>query len=544
MLANTSGTLRELDRIESDSLATFIKRGWSQIEPSTPYRHGWHMDAICDHLEAVEEGYITRLLINVPPGTSKSLSASVFFPAWLWGPKNKPGSRIIGTSYSERYALRDNGRTKNLITSSWYQERWGDHVTLIKEGEKKIENTAYGFREAIPFASLTGGRGDFLIIDDPHSTESSESPEKRETASRIFLESVPTRLNDPVRSAIIIIMQRLHEEDVSGLAIANDLGYTHLMLPMEYDPGRHCTTYYPGTDLVLFDDPRTEPGELLFPDRFPKRVVDNYRNKMGPYAYAGQMQQMPVPRGGGIFQWDWWQLWGNPDNTDDERFKRFPAMDYVIASLDSAYTEKEENDYSALTIWGVFREAPGEVNMPEHYLASQMPKPPQQSRLTQRQLGGPKVMLMHAWQARLPLHELVEKTAASCKRWNVNNLLIESKASGISVGQEMRRLHSGAGYGIQLLDPGRHDKVARAYSVQHVFADLMVYAPDREWADMVKGQMATFPKTTHKDLTDSATQAIRHLRDIGLLQHEAELDRDLHEQLAYKSAVNNPLYPA
>lgn len=556
MLNDTGGALRDLDRVDcEESLSSFIRRGWSQIEPSTPYKYGWHIDAISDHLGAVTDGHIQKLLINVPPGTLKSLSTSVFWPAWEWGPRNMPGNRVIGTSYSERYSIRDNGRMRNLVTSDWYRERWGDRVRLIKDGERSFENSAHGWRQAIPFSGLTSGRADRLIIDDPHSTESAESEGKRETTIRIFLESVPTRLNDPEKSAIVIIMQRLHEEDVSGVAISRDLGYTHLNLPMEYDPSRHCVTYYPGTDLVLFEDPRTEDGELLFPDRFPAKVVEGYRSTLGPYAYAGQMQQMPVPRGGGIFQWDWWELWGNPDDSEDPVFKRFPTCEYVVASLDGAYTEKEQNDFSALTVWGVFRE-----NLPT-ISGTKM------SRSQQRAYGAPKVMLMAAWQKRLPLHGeeppprepdestyhyrqrcmkvwgLVEWVADTCDRFGVNKLLIEAKGPGISVGQEIKRLHSGKGWGVQLLDPGRQDKVARAYSVQPLFADHMVFAPDREWAEMVKTQMSTFPRATNDDLVDSATQALKHLRDLGLLMHATEMDRELHGSMLHTGSVAKPLYP-
>ena len=556
LLRDARGTIRDLDRIECRGLSSFIKRGWSQIEPSTPYKHGWHMDAICDHLQAVSYGYITRLLINVPPGTSKSLSTSVFFPAWEWGPLNRPGLRYIGTSYSERYALRDNGRTRNLITSEWYQERWGDHVNLVKLGEKKIENTRYGFREAIPFASLTAGRADRLIIDDPHSTESAESEADREKTIRIFLESVPTRLNSPEKSAIIIIMQRLHEEDVSGVALANELGYTHLNLPMEYDPGRHCVTYYP-SGKVMFEDPRTEDGELLFPDRFPRKVVESYKATMGTYAYAGQMQQMPVPRGGGIFKWDWWQLWGNEDDPDDPVFKRFPVCEYVVASLDTALTTKTENDFTACTVWGVFRDAVPVINRKDI------------SRIAQHHMNRPKIILMDAWKKRLPLHGpevhreewetdkqyrkrassewgVVEWVRETCNRFRVDRLLIEAKANGHTVAQEIRRLNRDEMWGVQLVDPGNQDKVARAYSVQHLFSDGMVYAPyfpPRDWVDMVRAEMANFPKVTHDDITDTATQALRHLRGIGLAQHGHEIDADLHEALMHNPTPSKPLYP-
>lgn len=554
LLRDTRGTIRDLDRIECrGSLSSFIKRGWSQIEPSTPYKHGWHMDAICEHLEAVSKGQITRLLINVPPGTSKSLSTSVFFPAWEWGPSGRPGLRYIGTSYSERYAKRDNGRTRNLITSEWYQERWGDKVNLTKLGEMKIENTRYGFREAIPFKSLTAGRADRLIIDDPHSTESAESDTERETTIRVFLESVPTRLNDPEKSAIIIIMQRLHEEDVSGVALANDLGYTHLNLPMEYDPSRHCVTYRDDGSF-LFEDPRTKDGELLFPDRFPKKVVEGYKSTMGPYAYAGQMQQIPRPRGGGIFQHDWWQLWGDEDDPENPIFKRFPACEYVVASLDTAYTEKTENDFSALTIWGVFTDPVPIVSRPD------VP------RTILNSSGRRKIILMNAWKKRLPLHGpdveredwetdaqymkraqdswgLVEWVRHTCNRFRVDRLLIESKASGISVAQEIRRLNREDTWGVQLIDPGKQDKVARAYSVQHLFSDHMIYAPRRDWSDMVKDEMASFPKSSHDDITDTATQALRYLRNIGLAQHGHEVDAEMHEALMRNPTPPRPLYP-
>lgn len=536
IMRDAPGSMRYMDMLDAGlSLSSFIKLAWHQIEPFRTYQHNWHIDAISAHLEAVNRDEIRRLIINVPPGTSKSLSTSVFFPAWEWGPRGMPGLRYIGTSYSERFALRDNGRMRSLITSDWFHDRWP--IDLIKEGEKKFENTAFGFREAIPFKSLTSGRADRLLIDDPHSTESAESDADRLKSQRIFLESVPTRLNDPETSAIIIIMQRLHEDDVTGLALSRDLGYEHLMLPMHYDPQRHCVTRW-------FEDPRTKAGELIDPIRFSPKIVKEYEISLGDYGSAGQLEQSPVPRGGGIFKWHWWQLWGNEADPNDPVFKRFPTCEYVIASVDTAYTEKEENDFSALTIWGIFRDAvpsSSATRTTPHWSGMEATGPVEQRR--RRAAGNPKIILMHAWQERLPLHELVEKIAKTCNRFKVDRLLVESKASGISVAQEIRRLHSGYGWGVQLIDPKGADKVARAYSVQHLFSDEMIYAPDRDWADMVKNQMANFPKTTYKDLTDSATQALKHLRDIGLAAHGHEIEQDLNEQMAYKSPVNRPLYP-
>lgn len=274
------------------TLAGFVREAWPVLHPGTPYIHGWHIDAICAHLEAITDGRINRLLINVPPGTMKSLLVSVFWPAWEW--TFRPELQYLTTSYSEAYVKRDSRRMRDLVSSEWYQALWP--LSLPRTAEISFENSRRGFREGKPFASLTGGRGDRVIIDDPHSTETAESEADRNTAIRVFRESVPTRLNDPERSAIIVIMQRLHEEDVSGQILKLGLGYEHLMLPMEFEPERRCRTS------IGFEDPRTEEGELLFPERFPRHVVERDKVPMGSYAVAGQFQQRPAPRSGGMFQ--------------------------------------------------------------------------------------------------------------------------------------------------------------------------------------------------------------------------------------------------
>jgi len=285
---------RETIRERCQSLSAFVREAWHVLEPSNAYIHGWHVDAICEHLEAITRGDINRLLINVPPGTMKSLLSGVFWPAWEWGPMNRPATRIIGSSYSEDYAKRDNRRMRDLVTSEWYQALWP--IELVRAGEMAFSNTATGFRQGIPFSRLTGGRGDRVIIDDPHSVDGADSEAERNATIRTFRESVPTRLNDPAKSAIIVIMQRLHEQDVSGTILSLGLGYEHLMLPMEFEPVRQCATS------IGFIDPRTYDGELLFPERFPREVVERDKIPMGTYAVAGQFQQRPTPRSGGMFQ--------------------------------------------------------------------------------------------------------------------------------------------------------------------------------------------------------------------------------------------------
>ncbi len=302
LLADPRALLTELDRLDSeDSLAGFIRRAWHVIEPAQPYVHGWHVDAIADHLEAVTAGQITRLLINIPPGTMKSLAVGVFWPAWEWGPCNRPSTRVVATSHSLTDAVRDNLRARRLVTSEWYQALWGDRVKMTgdQNAKTKFENTATGFRECSAFTGTTGKRGDRVIIDDPLSVDDAGSDAVRESVNRTFREALPTRLNNPDRSAIVIVMQRLHERDVSGVALAGDYGYEHLMLPMEFEPERRCVT-----SLGVIDH-RLVEGELLFPDRFPREVVERDKVPLGAYAVAGQFQQRPVPREGGMFKREW-----------------------------------------------------------------------------------------------------------------------------------------------------------------------------------------------------------------------------------------------
>lgn len=279
------------------SLVTFIQRAWHVLEPGQPYLHGWHMDAMAGHLEAVTNGEINRLLINVPPGTMKSMCVSVFWPAWEWGPKGMGHMRFIGASHEEGLATRDSMKMRHLVQSDWYQKLWPTPFMGDQNEKKYFQNDKTGWRQACPVGSMTGKRGDRVVWDDPHSVEDAHSVAQLENANRIFRETLPTRLNNPDSSAIIIVMQRLNKKDISGEIIEHDLGYQHLCLPMEYEGPRAPTS-------LGFVDPRTEKGELLFPERFPRHVVDRDKKVMGDYAVAGQFQQRPAPAAGGVIKPD------------------------------------------------------------------------------------------------------------------------------------------------------------------------------------------------------------------------------------------------
>ena len=282
------------------SLSLFARAAWPILEPATPLKWGWALDAICDHLEAVSRGDIRRLLMNVPPGTMKSLLTGVIWPAWEWGPLGKPQTRIIGTAHKQDLAIRDAMKCRRLIMSEWFQDRWPVALVSDQNAKTKFENDKTGFREAMAFASMTGSRGDRIILDDPLSADDANSEAALKAAELTFTEALPTRVNND-RSAIVVIMQRLHERDTSGLILERGMGYTHLCLPMRYEPARRCVT-------PIFTDPRQTDGELLFPERFPETQVAQLEKDMGSYAAAGQLQQRPSPRGGGMFKRAWFPI--------------------------------------------------------------------------------------------------------------------------------------------------------------------------------------------------------------------------------------------
>ena len=289
-------------RAECKTLAGFVRHAWPILEPKARLVWGWPLQAMADHLEAVTRGEITRLLTNCPPGLMKSLLHSVFWPAYEWGPAELPHMRYLTSSYSQDNVMRDNTKMRRLVESEWYQALWPTvRMAHDQNAKGKFENTASGGREGRPFASMTGGRGDRVIIDDPHSTETAESDVERKNTIRIFRESISDRLNDLDRSAIVVIMQRLHADDVAGTILKLGLPYEHLSLPMEYEgPTNKATS-------IGFIDPRTHDGELLLPERFSREAVEALKKVKGTYGYAGQYQQRPTPREGGLFKRQWFE---------------------------------------------------------------------------------------------------------------------------------------------------------------------------------------------------------------------------------------------
>lgn len=283
------------------NLDEFLRQGWHVLhdDEDNELVWGWHLDALCEHLEAVETGDIQKLIVNIPPGMTKSMTASVYFPAWVW--TRNPGRQFLCASYSGDLSTRDAVRCRRVIRSDWYQRRWGDTFGWSSDQVTKtrFENDENGFRVATSVGKGTGERADFLILDDPHNAEEVESPAERKAALRWLRNTWSTRHNQE-NSRDILIMQRLHEEDATS-ELLDQWGdeAEHLMLPMEYEPDRSCVT-------VLGDiDPRETKGELLLPERKSRKAVEREQRRLGSYGTAAQHQQRPTSREGGLFNDSW-----------------------------------------------------------------------------------------------------------------------------------------------------------------------------------------------------------------------------------------------
>jgi predicted phage terminase large subunit-like protein len=293
----------EFARNPNPSLKAYIEESWHVVEPATPYVHGWHIDAICEHLEAVTNGYIRNLLINMPPRHMKSLLVSVFFPTWEW--IARPERRFLFSSYAQSLSKRDSIKCRRIIESPFYRAKYGHIFKLTSDQNEKMrfENNKTGYRIATSVdGSATGEGGDLIVVDDPHNAKQAQSDTIRENVLTWWDETMSTRMNDPKTGAKVIVMQRLHERDLSGHVLEQG-GYEHLCLPAEYEPK-------PFVCLAgLQHDKRTQPGELLWEERFDQPSIDALKRALGSYGAAGQLQQRPSPATGGILKRYWWQYW-------------------------------------------------------------------------------------------------------------------------------------------------------------------------------------------------------------------------------------------
>ncbi len=273
--------LRDLIRTEKErraasaSLYEFVKQSWHVVEPGVKFIESWHIEEICEHLEAVSDGEIQKLLVNIPPRHSKSTIVSVMWPMWEW--LTQPDQKFLCASYSGNLSIRDNLKARRLVQSPWYQERWGHMFKLSgdQNAKQRFENDKTGYRLATSVGgTATGEGGSRLILDDPHSAQEAQSDTIRESALDWFDMVWSTRLNDPRNDAMVTIMQRLHDRDISGHILDDIGGWEHLMIPAEWDgvPRRSVLGVY---------DPRQVGGELICPERFGEKEITELKQLLG-----------------------------------------------------------------------------------------------------------------------------------------------------------------------------------------------------------------------------------------------------------------------
>lgn len=447
-------------RARCQTLAGFVREAWHVLEPNATYIHNWHIDAICEHLEAVTDGRINRLLINVPPGSMKSLLVSVFWQAWEWGPMGRHSLRYLTTAFNDGPVKRDTRKTRDLILSEWYQSLWPE-VKLTRTAELSFANSGTGTREGVPFGSLTSQRGDRLILDDPHSVETAESEVERANTTRKFREGAINRLNDQERSAIVVIMQRLHEDDISGLILKLGMGYTHLCLPQEFEADRRCVTQ------IGFSDPRTTDGDLLDPVRMPRATVDKLKRETTEYAYAGQYQQRPAPREGGIFKRHWFEI-----------VPAAPAGARKVRGWDLAATKTSTAAFTAGVLLSVFNG----VYYIEHVV---------------RERG----------------------SSADVERMIRNTANADGHQVGISIPQDPGQAGKAqvaafakllAGFNCRF-SPETGDKESRALPVSAQAEVGNVKIVKGPWNAAFLEEITSFPAGTYKDQTDALSRAFAHL---------------------------------
>lgn len=322
----------------------FVQLAWPIVDPS-PYVHGWHIEAVCDHLEALTFGKIdgSKILINIPPGSSKSMIVCVLWMAWVWGPANLPHKRFMFTSYDGELAREQADKFRTLIKSEWYQDRWGDNFSLMRDSRAFVSNNKNGSRISVAINSIMGRGGDFNVLDDPHNVMQAESDDVRQGKVRMISLALPTRERDHIGGGTVVIMQRLHEGDYAGEMLASDEDFDHLCMPMEYEVDHP----HPIRSSLGFKDPRTVDGELLYPERMNKPKVDRLKIALGEYGYAGQGQQRPAPREGGLCKRADFQMLNEPweggtmvrawDFAGSER-KQSP---YTVGVLMQAVTDRQ-----------------------------------------------------------------------------------------------------------------------------------------------------------------------------------------------------------
>jgi predicted phage terminase large subunit-like protein len=443
-----------LDAAAYNHLSFFAEIMFPLFAPGETFRPNWHIDAITEHLLALYEGDISRLLICMPPRSMKSYIISVIFPLWVMG--RQPNTKILTASYNQPLSETFSRQVRQLIHHESYRRIFPQlKLDAAKQSAAEITTTARGFRLATSVGGTVTGRGcDYLIVDDPMKAEDADSEAERKTARDWFNQTAMTRFNDPEQGRAIVVAQRLHQDDVPGMLIETG-GWTLLELPMvEWKP--RAVSYGSSTK-------EREPGQLLQPERLGKPQIDRMRRQMGERTFEAQYNQRPLPPGGAIFKGEWLSYY-------DER-PTLKAFDWIVQSWDTAYGTEETNDFSAATIWGRYKG---------------------------------KLYLLYAGRRRMVFADLEKKVREMRKNWNADLVIVEKQGAGFSLWQNVAG--SASGHWLRTMSP-RKSKEERAYRHTPKFERGEILFPrTAKWLDLYRDELLAFPHGRNDDMVDATTQ--------------------------------------
>lgn len=460
------------------SLYEFVKGAWQVLEPELEYLDGWHVEAICLHLQAVYEGRIRRLAISQPAGTAKSVISAVMLNAWVW--LTNPRWRLLSGSHDLQLSIRDALRTRDLVTSDWYQEtfrpRWG--LKVDQNVKSLFHTTEGGFRQAFSLrGKITGHRGDCVLVDDALDVNDRFSKSERDKATNNIKKRLASRLNDKRTNPMLVVGHRLHREDPIGELLK--VRWEHLCLAQRFDPATRCSTS------IGWSDPRSQLGELLFPALFPVEIVDEIeRDELGPSDFEAQQNQNPRDMEGRVWPRSWWRYWTpvplTPAQRETGRWAQLPdTFDEVIASVDCSFGSKSKTSTSSWTVFQVWARKGA-----HRYLLDQI-------------------------RERMSFTRMVEVLGSLRERWpQIRRIYVENKGSGSdAIDWSHERVP-----GLIPVNPSQ-DKTARAHAESAPLESGNVFIPDPQryaWVNDFLDETDNFPGKPD-DQVDAASQALRQM---------------------------------
>ena len=450
-------------RLCESSLPEFIKRSWEVLEPTTPLKWNWHHELMCEYLTATTTGQIKRLIINVPPRSAKSTIGTICFPSWIW--TREPDTRFLCGSYAESLARKHSIMRRDLIVSQWYQNHWGNTFQLRDDQNTKSDymNSKSGImRSASMLGSVTGEGGSYILIDDPQNPKQAFSDADREASLNAFDQAWSTRLNDKKTGRIIVIMQRLHQNDLTGHLLAKNAGYEHLCLPAEAE--EHERRVFPVSGRVV----EREAGELLHQSREGAYEIAQLKTDLGSHSFAGQYQQRPSALEGSIIKRSWLKF-----------YKQLPKMTEKIQSWDLTFKDGQQSDFVVGQVWG--------------------------------SVGSDKYLIDQT-RARMDFPTTIQAIRQlTYKHPDTYTKVIEDKANGSAAIATLTRELSG----IVPFNP-KTSKEARLQAVSPDFEAGNIYLPDPSIAPWVKDfieELCSFPNAGHDDQVDAMTMALLRFRE-------------------------------